>query len=268
MRLAIFFNNNRGYVLLNKLKRKHEICLAILSKKYLNKKITKYLKRLKVPYLITNKINTKKIVNKIKGLNIDLNIVAGFPYIFKKDLIFSAKYNSINLHGGCLPSYRGGSPLNWQIINGERKIYVSIFKMTLNIDKGKLLSEGSFKLEKKDNITNVKKKSDKLFTKLIDKAISNLLKRKTINSKTKKSNKYYKQRKKSDSFINFNNSTALEVYNKFRACEYPYEAFYKKNGKKFKIKVLKIIKNPNKLKKFENKIFECKKNFVLVNYSK
>ena len=67
MRLAIFFNNNRGYVLLNKLKRKHEICLAILSKKYLNKKITKYLKRLKVPYLITNKINTK--TTKITKIN-------------------------------------------------------------------------------------------------------------------------------------------------------------------------------------------------------
>ena len=268
MRLAIFFNNNRGYTLLNKLKKKHEVCLAVLSKKYLNLKILKEVKKAKVPYLIVKKVNTKKLLKKIRELNIDLNIVAGFPYIFKKDLILSTKYSSINLHGGPIPSYMGGSPLNWQIINGEKKIYVSIFKMTTKIDRGKLLAEGNFNLRKKDNIIYAKKRTDILFTKLIYKAIDNLIKRKIVKSQAKKIKKYYNQRKKEDSSINFKDLTALEVYNKFRACEYPYEAFYKKNRKKYKINILKTIKNPNKFVKFKDKIFKCKNDYVLVNYSK
>ena len=85
-----------------------------------------------------------------------------------------------------LPSYRGGSPLNWQIINGENKIYISIIKMSKKIDKGDLLAEGNFPLRPKDTITSVKLKSDQLFLNLIDKAINNLIKGKIIISKTQK----------------------------------------------------------------------------------
>ena len=65
MRLAIFFNNNRGYLILKKLKKKHKICLAVLSDKYLNKKYVQKLKKLKVNFLIVKKVNQKKIINKI-----------------------------------------------------------------------------------------------------------------------------------------------------------------------------------------------------------
>ena len=69
---------------------------------------------------------------------------------------------------------------------------------------------------------------------------------KIIVSKTKKENRYFKQRTMKDSFINFNELTAKEVFNKFRACEKPYEAFYFDLNKKIIIKNLKILrKNDN-----------------------
>ena len=141
---------------------------------------------MKINFLIVKNVNDNKIFLLIKKLKIDLNIVAGFPYILNKKLICSAKYKSINLHAGPIPSYRGGSPLNWQIINGEDKIYLSIIKMTEKIDKGKLLAEGKFKLKNFDTITSVKKKADNLFCKLIDDAIKNIINNKIIVSKTKK----------------------------------------------------------------------------------
>ena len=266
MRLAIFFNNSRGYLLLKKLKKKHNICLAVLSSKFLNKKYIGQLKKMKINFLILKNVNNNKIFLLLKKLKIDLNIVAGFPYIFNKKLINSAKYKSINLHAGPIPSYRGGSPLNWQIINGEDKIYLSIIKMTEKIDKGKLLAEGKFKLKNHDNITTVKKKADKLFCKLIDKAIKNVIKNKPIVSNTKKKNNYFKQRTIKDSHINFNELTAEEVFNRFRACEKPYQAFYINFNKKILIKNLKILNNYDYSKKNKNKVFKCKKDFVMVNY--
>ena len=266
MRLAIFFNNSRGYLLLKKLKKKHIISLAILSSKFLNKKYISQLKKMKINFLIVKNVNDNKIFLLIKKLKIDLNIVAGFPYILNKKLICSAKYKSINLHAGPIPSYRGGSPLNWQIINGEDKIYLSIIKMTEKIDKGKLLAEGKFKLKNFDTITSVKKKADNLFCKLIDDAIKNIINNKIIVSKTKKENRYFKQRTIKDSLINFNQLTAKEVFNRFRACEKPYEAFYLNLNKKIIIKNLKILKKNENSKKNKHRIFRCKKNFVLVSY--
>ena len=75
--------------------------------------------------------------------NLDLIIVAGFPYIFSLDLINVPNIACINLHAGRLPDYRGGSPLNWQIINDEKRIYVSIIKMDKGIDSGPVIKSGN-----------------------------------------------------------------------------------------------------------------------------
>jgi methionyl-tRNA formyltransferase len=264
MRLAIYFNNSRGFEILKKLKSKNKICLVVLSHKYLNKDYIYKLKKLKIKFEIIKKINQLRLYSLIKALKIDLNIVAGFPYIFNERLICSAKYGTINLHAGPIPSYRGGSPLNWQIINGEKFIRISIIKMTKKIDQGELLAKGNFKLHNNDNITTVKKKTNYLFCKIINKAINNLISNKAL--KQTKKNRYFKQRTAKDSRIVFNDCTAKEVLNKFRACEKPYEAFYINHNKKICIKNLKILKKDNYLKKNRGDVFKCKKNFVLVNY--
>ena len=57
-----------------------------------------------------------------------MNIFSGFPYIVKNNLYNLSRFGSINLHAGKLPKYRGGSPLNWQIINGEKKLVFPLSK--------------------------------------------------------------------------------------------------------------------------------------------
>ena len=78
---------------------------------------------------------------------------------FPKELINAAKKNVINLHAGPLPEYRGGSPLNWQMINGENYIGISVIKMTKGLDSGPIYEKAKFKLKDKYNISDVHKKS-------------------------------------------------------------------------------------------------------------
>ena len=73
-------------------------------------------------------------------------------------MIHSATMGTINLHGGKLPKYRGGSPLNWQIINGEKFVGISIVKIGVGIDTGEIISEKKFKLKKE--LFNIKKVHD------------------------------------------------------------------------------------------------------------
>lgn len=115
--IAIFFNNIRGlevYKFLNK-KKKYNFDVY-LSKKNLNKSLLKKLKN----YKLINKIDST-VVKKIKAKQYYLNITAGWPLKFPIDLIRSSLKGTINLHAGKLPEYRGGSPLNWQIIEGKKK---------------------------------------------------------------------------------------------------------------------------------------------------
>ena len=145
----------------------------------------------------------------------------------------------INLHGGKLPKYRGGSPLSWQIINNEKKIGLSVIKINEKIDEGEIIIEKSFKNLKTDTILEAQKKSFKIFVKLTTDAIKILEKRKKLK-KQKKSNSYFFQRSDKDSKINWK-INAKDVYNFIRAISYPYKGaysyFFKNKIRIFKSKI-------------------------------
>ena len=180
MKIAIFFNSYRGLSVLNHLiKKKKYIIDVYLSKKNLNSKI---LKKLKKKYLIIKKLNFK-IISKIKKNKYDLLIVAGWPLIFPEKLIKAAKYETINLHAGRLPHYRGGSPLNWQIIEGNKNIYISIIKMTKKIDAGPVYITKKILLNAKENIKHLHNRVNKLYPYLVEDTIKKI--KKKFNQKNK-----------------------------------------------------------------------------------
>ena len=171
MNIAIFCNNSRGLKVINFLKKKYNIKLIFFSKKNLNKKIYEIVKTKKIKCTIVKKLNSQKIYDQIQKANIDINIVAGFPYIFNNKMINSAKFGTLNLHAGRLPKYRGGSPLNWQIINNEKKIGISIIKINRKIDDGKLIAKSNFRISHNDNITDITKKAENEFLRIIEKEL-------------------------------------------------------------------------------------------------
>ena len=59
---------------------------------------------------------------------------------------------SINLHAGKVPEYRGSSPLNWALINGETTFGLSILKLDGGIDSGEVLCERTFEISASDSI--------------------------------------------------------------------------------------------------------------------
>jgi len=268
MKLAVFCNNLRGVEIIKFLSKKHEISIVFIAKKNLDKKILKHTKNNYKSMIVSN-INTLKVFNLIKKNCIDLNIIAGFPYIFKKQMINSSKYGTINLHAGKLPQYRGGSPLNWQIINNEKKIGLSIIKITEKIDMGPLVGRTSFNINKFDNIKTVKKKSYLYFKKILNNSINNLLKKKYLKINYL-NGRYFRQRNREDSKIDFKNMTNIQVHNLVRASCNPYNSFYINKRKK------KIIKKtiPSKIyisgkygkviKKENYQYIKCKKGSVKI----
>jgi methionyl-tRNA formyltransferase len=234
-KLAIFFNSTRGLLVYKKISKLFSVDIFI-AKKNLNKEILIFLKKKKINFTLLKRIDTS-LVKKIKNKNYDLLVSAGFPLIFNEELINSSKFGTINLHAGKLPNYRGGSPLNWQIINGEKKIGISIVKMCKELDAGDIYSSKIFRLTKKDNIKTVHNKANLFFSKMtidvINKIYSGIqpVPQKKIGTKT------YRQRSENDGLIDWEKLNAKEVFNFVRAITKPYPgAFYfNKNNKKIKI---------------------------------
>ena len=253
----IFLNNIRGLNIIKLFSRKKMNFEAVITTKNLNKKILQDLKKLKVKYIIVN--NCKNLKKNLKK-KYDVFIVAGFPHIFNQETLDLPIFGSINLHAGPLPKYRGGSPLNWQIINNENKIGISIIKLNKKIDGGKILIKKYFDLKKNQNILNAHKKVNILFKKNIFDSIHNLLNHKYIKKVGKEN--YFRQRNKKDSEVKLKEMTATNVINLARS-QFPLYTppFIIVNNKKIIFKKAYFEKNKN-LKKDYRFIFKCKKNYI------
>ena len=84
--------------------------------------------------------------------NAELIVMANYNKILPKEIFSKLKYGAINCHAGKLPQYRGSSPLNWQIINGEIEGGVSIIQVDEGIDTGGILAQSRFPITHIDTI--------------------------------------------------------------------------------------------------------------------
>lgn len=271
-KLAIFFNSMRGLIVFKEISKLFSVDIYLATKN-LNTEILRFLKKKKITFTLIEKIDTT-LIDKIKNKNYDILVSAGFPLIFTEKLIHSSKFGTINLHAGKLPNYRGGSPLNWQIINGEKKIGISIIKMCKELDAGNIYSSKTFRLTKKDTIKTVHNKANLFFTKMTIETINKIylgiqpVPQKKIGVKT------YKQRSEDDGLIDWDKLNATEVFNFVRALTKPYPgAFYfSKNNKKIKIYNCSVSKkNPNILPgevffAQKQKFIKCKNFSIRLRY--
>ena len=262
MKICFFFNGKRGLDIYSYFKKKKtfRIQKTFLSKRFLDKSILSKIQN----YSIINTVNSKIVKKNL--LTTDISIVAGFPYIFPRVLIQIPKLGTINCHAGTLPKYRGGSPLNWQIINGEKKFGITTIKMNKGIDQGRIIKEKSFLLKKNYNINDLHNIVNKNFPKLVFDSIKKL----SCGDKLKKQSKsssYFKQRTAKDSLIKFEKFTFNEINNYIRALKKPYpEAYFIYKKKKIIIKeILKSKRkiNSQKILKIENKYYTNCKDCVI-----
>lgn len=77
-------------------------------------------------------------INRLKEINPDIICVVAFR-ILPKEVYTIAKIASFNIHGSLLPKYRGAAPINWAIINGDKKTGLTSFILKEKVDTGSIL---------------------------------------------------------------------------------------------------------------------------------
>ncbi|MDF2986797.1 MAG: methionyl-tRNA formyltransferase [Eubacterium sp.] len=85
------------------------------------------------------KIKTPEFIEQIRLLKPDLLITAAYGKILSKDLLEVPSRGCINVHGSLLPSYRGAAPINWAVINGEKKTGITTMFTDVGLDTGDML---------------------------------------------------------------------------------------------------------------------------------
>jgi methionyl-tRNA formyltransferase len=180
----------------------------------------------------------KNLNKKIKKINPEFILFYGWSWVIKKNLF--AKYNCLMLHPSLLPKFRGGSPIQNQIIRNIKKSAVTIFKINEVIDGGNILYQS--KLSLKGTLNDIFKR----MTDIGFRGTHKILNSKKIKQKKQNHFKatYYKRRKPEESEITIKElkeSSPVYIYNKLRMLSDPYpNPFIKIKNKKLIIKSFKI----------------------------
>ena len=74
----------------------------------------------------------------------DLMVVVAFGQILSQRILDIPPYGCINVHGSLLPRYRGAAPMQWCVIDGEKKTGVTTMFMDAGLDTGDMLLKAEF----------------------------------------------------------------------------------------------------------------------------
>lgn len=97
------------------------------------------------------KLSKSPEMQEIIDMQPDLLITAAYGQFLPTKLIAAAKIAAINVHGSLLPKYRGGAPVQYSIINGDRETGISIMYMVKKMDAGDVISQRAIPIEKDDD---------------------------------------------------------------------------------------------------------------------
>ena len=87
------------------------------------------------------RIREPECIAYLRTFDADLMVVAAFGQILPKEILELTAYGCINVHASLLPKYRGASPIQWAVINGEHTTGVTIQQMDIGIDTGEILAK-------------------------------------------------------------------------------------------------------------------------------
>jgi methionyl-tRNA formyltransferase len=120
-----------------------------------------------LPYRAARSPNEPETLAWIRALGCRLAVMSGYAKIVKKAFLDGFPDGVINLHGGPLPHYRGGSPLNWQILRGEPEIGISLLFTEEGIDSGPVIARDAFPLGPDESIDEVVAKTLPRFERML-----------------------------------------------------------------------------------------------------
>jgi len=107
----------------------------------------------------------------------DLIIVAAFGQILPKEILKIPKYGCLNIHPSLLPRWRGASPIQYAILNGDKETGISIILMTEKLDEGEIIASSEFQItNSKITYPELSKELANLGTKLLLETIPKWLK--------------------------------------------------------------------------------------------
>lgn len=99
-----------------------------------------------IPVYQPKRIRKEECIEELKKYDADIAVVAAFGQILPEEILNMPKYGCINVHASLLPKYRGAAPIQWAVLNGDKKSGITIMQMGVGLDDGDILTQREVEL--------------------------------------------------------------------------------------------------------------------------
>lgn len=177
----------------------------------------------------------------LKKLDIDLIVTCAFGQILPKEVLDLPKYGSINVHASILPKYRGSAPIEYAIMNGDKKTGVTIMYMDEGMDTGDIIKISKLPIEDNDTGGSIHDKLSILGKDTLECTLKDIFNGNITRIKQGDEFSIAPKITREDEHIDFNNN-GINIINKIRAFNPSPLANIIIDNKEIKVLAAKFVK--------------------------
>ena len=195
------------------------------------------------------------VYQQMVDLKPDILLTMAYGQIIPDLVLNIPKIKALNLHGSLLPKYRGASPIQTALLNGDEVTGVTLMEMVHEMDAGNMFFKSIVKIEEDDNFDSLKVKISEAAFNAFDEGIDPII-NDNYQGEIQKAYKvtFTKKIKESDEVICFDDE-AKNILNKIRALTSDPGVYFVYKNEKIKVYKAKVIENkdstPGKVEKYD-----------------
>lgn len=191
------------------------------------------------------------IIKKIKDMNPDIICVVAYGRILPKEILEIPKCGCINVHPSLLPKYRGSAPIQWTILNGDKKTGVTTMYLNEEMDAGDIILKQEVVIDENETSGELWNRLSKIGAKLLVKTLEQIENGTAPREKQGNNFSVAPMINKEMAKIDWENKTAKEIKNLVRGLNPIMGAYSKLNGKKIKFWKVETINKDKFIEKYK-----------------
>lgn len=195
--------------------------------------------------------NNPEFLEEVKKLNPDLICVVAYGKILPQELLDIPKYGCVNVHGSLLPEYRGAAPIQWAVLNGDKKTGVTTMFMNAGMDTGDMILKEEVEIGEDETTGELWDRLKMIGAKLLIKTVKEIENGTATRTKQPEEGTMAPMLSKEMAKIDWKNKTANDIKNLVRGLNPIMGAYTFLDGKKIKFWKVQTLTENELLEKFQ-----------------
>ena len=187
--------------------------------------------------------DNKDFIDEIKTLNPDVICVVAYGKILPKEILDIPKLGCINVHGSLLPKYRGAAPIQWAVLNGDKKTGITTIYMDAGMDTGDMILKEEVEIGENETTGELWDKLSKIGGSLLVETLKQIENGTAPREKQGNDFSVAPMLNKEMAKIEWDKQTAQEIKNLVRGLNPIMGAYTFLNGKKIKLWKVQVVES-------------------------